>query len=458
MAGDYTWAQHEFAGARLPDERFRRQLVGNAGRLAEHHGESFSAACGHAGRQAAKRLWGHHEVTMDDLLAGHYEATAGRCADYEWVLVATDTTALDFSGHASKAELGPVGSGAGSRGLLLHSALALSPERRALGLLGVQAWTRERSAGSVKGQRRAKVTSAKESGKWLTAAEQVAARLPASQRVLVVEDREADVFDHLAAPRRAGLELLVRACQDRLEADGEPGLLFAVAAAGPVVGEQVVEVPARPGQRGRAALLTVRARRVRLVPPERKLLHPEAAEYWLVRAAEEEPAAGEKPLEWVLLTTLDCAGEHDPRVMPEYYAARWEIERLHYTLKSGMGAERLQIADQHTLQNALAVLAVTAWRVLDLTALAREQPERAAAEVLSAEEVEVLSAAAGRAVETVGEAVLELAKLAGHQVYKTAAPPGLKRVWLGLRRLVDMVAGFRLARAALAGNGRYEAG
>ena len=86
------------------------------------------------------------------------------------------------------------------------------------------------------------------------------ARRPAGSEGLLIQDREADIFDFLAQERSERLHLLVRAAQDRrmeyepLEeapsarpaatADRtERGQLFAVAASAPVVGHYRVSVP-----------------------------------------------------------------------------------------------------------------------------------------------------------------------------------------------------------------------
>ena len=50
-----------------------------------------------------------------------------------------------------------------------------------------------------------------------------------------------------------------------------------------------------------------------------------------------------------------------------------------------------------------------------------------------------------RTVRSVAEAVTAIAKLGGYRPYKNAKPPGVKLLWLGLRRLEAMTEGYRLA-------------
>ena len=131
--------------------------------------------------------------------------------------------------------------------------------------------------------------------------------------------------------------------------------------------------------------------------------------------------------------------------MVGYYAKRWVIERLHFTLKSGLRAERLQIDDAGSLKHALAIYYVVAWRLLHLTYLAREQPDAPASEAFEAEELAVLAGATQREVTTLVEAVLAVAELGGWQRYRTAPPPGVKSLWVGWITLRGMVQGYRLA-------------
>lgn len=451
------WVRAEFRGARLPDQRFRAGLYRNVQRLFNRRGEAWSSALGHDGRQRARRLLSHRKTTVDELLAGHYAQTGARCRRTGWVLVATDTTPVDYRGHGSKGELGPISGQAGSRGLFLHTCLAMRPNGSPLGLLGMSLWTRA-ADGPGKATRRQRLPEEKESHKWVTALEQIEARLPEGTRALVIDDREGDVYPFLAAPRRATTDLLVRAAQDRrvrLPESGEETLLFAAAAAGSVVGRKTVTVPRQARKPAREATLTVRARRVELQPPKRVGVPREPQVYWLIEAREEAPPEGEEAVCWVLLTTLDCATEHSPLAVVGYYGKRWRIEDFHKVLKSGMGVEQLQIETLHHLQNAVAVLAVVAWRVMALTWEARDDWQRAAEEVLEPERLEVLRAVSPKAVETARDVVWEIARLAGYEPYRNGPPPGPKRIWLGVRRLEDMVAGYWL-RPTAAGDERYE--
>jgi hypothetical protein len=111
----------------------------------------------------------------------------------------------------------------------------------------------------------------------------------------------------------------------------------------------------------------------------------------------------------------------------------------------------LETADR--LANAAAVFAQVAVRVLRLTYLAREEPDRPVEAELSEDEQTVLAGMArrdgGRGIGTLKEAVRAIARLGGFLGRKLDGEPGVKVVWRGLRRLNELVAGYRLATQEL---------
>jgi hypothetical protein len=464
------WAQAELAGARVWDPRCRRSLIRICEQLADRPQASFSTACGPAVRQAAHRIFEHATTSVADLLHGHSQQTARRCQEAlgplspatepSLLLVAQDTTELDYSTYRATAGLGQVGRGAAHRGLLAHAALAMTVAGRPLGLLHLELWARDPAALGQREERMRRPTRAKESQKWLTGLAAIEAALPPTQPVLVIQDRKADLYDLLAAPRRAPTQLLIRACQPRVvavttgenEADGCQTLFAAVAAAA-VCGILTVAVPRQAGQPEREAVLTLRTRSVAVPPPS----YRPAAErrdpartvtVWAIEARESEPPPGSPPIHWVLLSTRPAPDGESAVWLVRVYTRRWRIERLHFVLKAGLRVERLQWDDATSLQHALALYYLVAWRLLWLTESARAEPERPAAALLSAAEQALLAAHEGRPVQTQREAVQAIARLGGFPRAPAAGEPGVKSLWLGLTRLEAMVLGWKLAHHA----------
>ena len=498
-----AWAETEFAAANVWDGRCRRSLARIAHALERHHGRSFSAACGSARRQAAHRIFSSPQATYAGLLAGHRDQTQARALTDtppgEYVLVAQDTTAFNYSTHFATTGLGPFDSHPDSRGRLGHAALAMREAGTPLGGVSLQLWARDPETFGKKHTRQQRATADKESQKWLTGLQETEAAFAPDQALVLLADREADVYDYFTAPRRPTTELLVRAAHARRvdvlpvelpsvelpsvelpsaelpsaelpsaepEEDQGAGDLLTVAATAPVVGTWEVPVPARPArpgqaaQKARTAVLTLRRTRVRLRVPQdyrrrqadqegSRPAPPAAPTLWVVEAREADPPAGVPPLHWVLLTTLPAATRAQVQRVVTFYTRRWGIERLHYTLKSGLGVERLQMDDVHTLSNALAVYYLVAWRLLWLTHHARQTPDAAPTGLLPPLEQEVLEAVSGQPLRTCRAVVRAIAKLGGCAGNPAAGEPGVKSLWLGLRQLEALTAGWRLARQSL---------
>lgn len=110
-----------------------------------------------------------------------------------------------------------------------------------------------------------------------------------------------------------------------------------------------------------------------------------------------------------------------------------------------MNAEGLRFDDADSLANALALYYIVAWRLLHLTYLARIDPVQPARNSLAQIEIDILCQVEGKPVATIAQAVVAIAKLGGYTYYRNAAAPGVKLLWLGLRKLEGMVAGYRLA-------------
>ena len=460
------WAYEELYRARLWDKRCLRTLIQACQQLAEAAQMSFSRTLG-SRRKAVSRILHHKETSADDLLHGHVRATSLRAQAYPFILVASDTTNLDFTSHHATAGLGPIRTQPQMQGFFLHSALAITPQGIPLGMLHQQVWVRDQSQTAksnpqtaksnpqtAKSNRRCKRPLAqKESRKWGEALQGVQKALPSSQRALLLQDREADLFDFFCAPRREGLDLLIRATYPRrlLVSDPwGPATLKEAAQQAPLIGTRCVTVHARPNRAAREAQVCVRTTRVWVLPPKNSPTpKPPAVCLQLVYAYEPNPPPDvQEPLEWVLLTTLPVGDPSEAMTLLDDYTRRWLIERFHFVLKCGCGFEKLQLDQFTTLHKALSLYSIVAWRLLYCTHLAREAPQMPAEEVVCPTERQILELATGQSITTVKQALMAVAKIGGFVALPSDPNPGVMSLWIGFRKLHDMLAGFLLLRSA----------
>jgi len=451
------WARQEFAHVRLGDRRLAQRLITVARARAAQPTATLPQACGdRAATQAAYRLFAHSRVSMDTILASHYQATAARCRAETVVLAVQDTTTLNYTAQPlTGAGFGPIGARAdGAQGLIVHDTLAINPAGTPLGLIDVQAWARE---GEAHGLRRlgsdARGLDDKESGKWLDShqrASQLQEQLGAATRVVSVADREGDLFELLAAAQPGdAADVLVRAKHNRALADGA-GRLTAYLDGLDAAGVHELAIPRRGNQRARTARMAVRFARVTLAPPKAKAGQAPVTVH-AIRTTEIEPPPGARPLTWTLLTTVPTESLEAACERIGWYARRWGIEVYHRTLKSGCRIEERQLGDADSLEACLGVDLVVAWRVLLLAHQGREHPDAPASVYFSNAQWKALWLRTGAqhipddAEEpTLREAMRRVAALGGFLARKGDGEPGAQTLWRGLQRLDDLTDMFRI--------------
>jgi len=447
-----SWAEHELRHADLGDDRLNRRLCRLVTALAARPEASVpQAAVGWGQTKAAYRFWDNPRVAAEAIRAAHRQATVERLPLTPGpVLVVQDTTLLDFTAHPATTGLGHL-IHRKHFGLLVHSALLVRADGVPLGVLHQHAWARDPSRRGQRRDRRRKETAQKESQRWLDALRATEEALPADRAVLTIADREADFYDLFAAARRPGHDLLIRA-KGRRRVHHEAGLLGAAVRAGPAAGRVTVTLRRGDDRPKRPATLALRFGQFLIQPPS---THPRRKEQaalplWAVLAEEEDPPPGQQPVCWLLLTTLPVGTVDDAVQAVLRYSQRWLVERLHFVLKSGCRLEQLQLETAERLLRAVATYTVVAWRLLWLAYEARHAPAASCAAVLERVEWEVLHQAVHpgvpvpAAAPSLAEAVRQVARLGGFLGRRGDGAPGVKVLWRGLRRLQDLVAGYRL--------------
>lgn len=439
----------------LGDPRLNQRVMRMIEQFSANPKASIPKACGNAAdTKAAYRALSSAAVSAEEIRLAHARATAERVGAVQRVLVPQDTTGLNLGNSAWIKGLGPLGR-KGQRGLFVHSALALTPEGLPLGIVYQQVWAREDGDGKRQ-TRRKRLVEEKESFRWMETVDAVESLLPHEVEAWVVGDREADMFELFAMPRRPGMHLVVRATHERKIASEEFQYLHAAVEASAVLGEMEVAVPRSRKRKERTAQLEVRACTVTLEPPRNHLgrgdLSPVSVS--VVRVVEKETVpAGEEPIEWMIITTVPVSGLSEAVEIVQAYAQRWKVERYHYVLKSGCGMEELQLESADRIERALAIYNVVAWRLLYMTYVSRVAPELPCTAVLEEDEWKALYVVGARRPRplpekppTVHEAVRMVAMLGGFLGRKSDGEPGVQALWTGFRRLMDFTLALKRLR------------
>jgi len=458
MVAGQDWIREEFGSAELGDERLTERLVYTAALLAAQPTASIPQACGSwAATKGAYRLFDNEKTTPMALIEAHREATLERLKGQAVVLAVQDTTELSLTHHPATQGLGPIGAPP-AQGLLVHSTLAVSRAGVPLGLLAQQVWARDPEDIGKRARRKKTPTVDKESQKWLDGLAESQTEVPVGVRLVMVGDREADIYDLFHAAHGEA-DLLVRAAYDR-GVDSEEGHLWASLAATPIAGHYTITVPRADDQPSRAATLEVHFAEVRIRPPSNRpgkgaLPDIPLAAVW---AIERHPLADTEPIEWMLLTSVAVRALAEAIERIVWYTYRWVVERYHFTLKSGCRVEQRQLETAERMANCFAVYAVIAWRLLWLTYAARRTPEVSSTVALTTAEWQALrcfTQGTGKGSKTppsLREAVRAIAQLGGFLGRRSDGEPGVMVLWRGFQRLQDLAKLWRLLNSKNVGN------
>ncbi len=442
-----AWIAAELAGVELGDKRLNWRLVDTASKLAAQPTASIPQACDDwADTRATYRLFDNTKVSAEQIQAPHYERTRSRLAAHPRVLAVQDTTYLDFTAHAQTQGLGPIGTEQQQmQGLVMHTALFLTPSGLPLGLGSQQLWVRpDEPNDQTQTERRKQPIEEKESYKWLMGLTQTLLRVPAGTQVVHVGDSEADIYELFVQAQTHQTDLLVRAAQNRRVSAPEVGLLWDQLAAQPIQGSYTVEVPQRQQQPVRTAMVSVRFAPVTLTPPQRLRGQLPSVSLWAVLVREETPPAGADAVEWLLLTTVAVHTLADALERIDWYCQRWQIEVYHKILKSGCRVEASQLATAARLMRLIALYSIIAWRLFWLTHLYRHEPQAPCTTVLADHEWRALFAHTHRSPQppaqlpSVADVVLWIARLGGFLARRHDGPPGVTVIWRGWQRLHDI--------------------
>lgn len=449
-----AWATDQFGQAALGDARRTKRLVHSAACILEHPGGSLPAKFQDpADLDAFYRLMNAPQVSHAALIQAAAQSTFRRMREHPGVvLVLHDATVLDYSGLDSIPDLGQVGDGRG-RGLYAHNSLAVTPSRQVLGLAW-QALHRRRKVkkGETKAQRQR--APDRESRLWKNACERIPVA-PDGRLWVDIADRGSDVTEFLAYEHRAGRAYVIRSQHNRKALVEQAGGVVKAKLHDHVRGltsgasqPRPRDIPATDKRPAREARLALAWGKLRVVPPRQpRGEHDDTPlEVYALRVWEIDPPAGEKGIEWVLLTNVAVADEEDAWRRVDWYSARWVIEEWHKGMKTGCAIEDLQFTKRASLEPAIAVLSVVAVWLLQLRDASRDEEARKQPAARRVPELWVRVLSGWRHKRacpgwTYGEFVEALARLGGHQNRKHDHPPGWLVLWRGWAQLQAMIAG-----------------
>ena len=465
------WAVMTYGSVMLGDERRTQRAVKMASALARDPMASFPKQLGgQAATKAGYRFLESAQTSYEQLMRPHLDQTKALMQQQKRVLLIQDMTEVDYEHHPKTRGLAPIGNGS-HQGYLLQTVLAVEPSsKQVIGIAAQEAFLRVPAPpGETSAQRDKR--KQKESQVWQRQVQGIGAA-PQGCEYIHVGDRGSDIFAFLRESLKQGCGFLVRMQHDRrvdARVDQAETPLPAGArrhgaqrAAGqervrhlveeverwPQMGQQTIQLDGNHKRKQREASLCISWGTLRLWPPDGEAGKGEVPlVVTVVRTWEPDPPEGEEALEWMLLTSVAVEGKEDAWERVEWYRMRWIVEDYHQCLKTGCQIEARQVQTYEGLRTVLGFLAPLAVRLLQMRAVARQEPERPALEVLPPDVVKVVAHLARVSPErlTSRRCWHRIAQSGGYLGRKGDGEPGWKTLWKGWLYIQTLLEGVHLA-------------
>lgn len=413
---------------------------------------SLPRRCGNwSATLGAYRLLNNDRVEAGALIAGHVQQTRARCVDEPVVLCVQDSTELTAAYELPVTKL------------IQHSALAVRPDGRILGLLAAQ-WRDDPPAPEDE-SRAARRLRPRSSQRWADTAARVG---PASGggRWIHVADREADDFQFYHACLAQGCGFIVR-CQHNRYVNGDADRLM------PFMGRQIsggrmtMDVPRRKAnsegppkrrrcsQAARQAHLHISWAGVSLQPPRGDERFDAPLNVHVVHAWEADPPKDVEPLNWLLITSEPVTNLQEALFVIACYRRRWRIEEWHRAQKTGCRLESSQLHDVAAFCRLAAISAVIGVRLLQLRDLDEdeqaddpEQLRKIVSDPLVLQVVAKLAKVDDPATLTPRRFLDTIARQGGWLARKHDGRPGWQTLWHGWQKVHAYAAGIRLLNSS----------
>lgn len=299
----------------------------------------------------------------------------------------------------------------------------------------------------------------KESYKWIESSLKSKEVLSEAKMLIIVQDREGDIYEQFACIPDQKTHLLIRSNADRVLADKVK--LSDKLAGCEASGTYSLDIPGdkRKKQAKRAAILEVRSCPVKLKrsnSASKQLV--EEIEAYAVEAKEINAKSGQA-IHWRILTTLPVTTFADAMCIIEWYSWRWIIEEIFRILKeegfnveaseleSATAVRKLSLMMLSTITKLLQMrycYSIPEGEILESTICFTEHQQECLEQQCTLLEGKTDKLKNPYKKNTLARSTWVIARLGGWKGYKTERSPGITTLWIGLRRFFDIYDGWSL--------------
>lgn len=462
--GSCNWVEEEMTKLDTGDKRLDKRTKLVLQSVMDKPSMSFSQQFQSAGElKACYRLLDSDLINPETVLEPHFAKTVERIQACKLVVIASDSTSLNYTTRGSNPDSGYISSN-NAQGFLMHASLATTLDRQPLGVVSAKFWARSKEKPEKKIHRDYLPIEEKESFKWIESyaiANKIAEQCPNTQ-IINVADREADLIELWedavkALKMKNAAHLVVRCNHNRAVIPSQENAnskLFEFGKEAPVVGHCEFELKDRATHSIiRKVRQAIRASSVCICPAYRPGVERRKVFLNLVFMEELDPPEGAEPIQWYLLTTLPIQKNEDVQKIIQAYLSRWDIEILFRTFKTGCKVEERSLRTANRLYPMFALFLIVAWRINSLSRISRIHPDLPCTVIFSEKEWKAAYVAIHKScqtsstVPTLREMLIMIARLGGYLNRKSDPEPGAKVIWRGFEYLRIFMEAWEIAQS-----------
>ena len=401
------------------------------------------------------------EDIVNNMVSNCQKACKGK-----WVVCIQDTTEVNLSSHSRRInkddDLGTLYAG-GDMGLgfFVHPSLVVDAESCIpYGYAAIKIWNRPLVFKSKKERAyKSLPIEQKESYKWIEVSKntQVALRDTVAGMV-IVQDREGDIYEQFAVIPDEQTALLIRAKANRILADKTQ--LFSCLNGQPSAGSYELSVAAQGKRKKRTATIEVRYKQVTLKKTDAASKGVAKTTSLYLVEAKEVNYSGSNKICWRLLTNIPVQNIETAKTCIEWYSWRWIVEEVFKIVKKeGYDIEASELEYACSVRKlCLMIMEVVIKLFLMRLAYAEPETELSADSCFTIQEQEFLeyqiTDLEGKTakqknpykVKDLKRYVWAIARLGGWKGYESKRHPGITTIWLGLKYFKAAMEGWMLFR------------
>jgi hypothetical protein len=425
-------------------------------------------ATSRAQQVAFYRFLKNDKVTEDALI----KELSGRCNKLckdKIVLAIQDTTEINLCSHKNRIDktsgIGDLADGKNGLGFMIHPSLVVDANTCfPLGFSHIKIWNRDIDmADKHERDYKSLPIEEKESNKWPETSKETKDSLKDAKAIIIVQDREGDIYEQFAQVPDEKTFLLIRSKNDRRIQSNE-SLWSSLSHAGLKGHYQVdVEADQRRKTPARAAIVEVRYVTETILRPKNHINKglPRSIKINAIEAKEINTAV-ENPIHWRIVTTWPVEDFTECICVLQWYTWRWQIEELFRTLKKeGYDIEASELENPWAIRKLAIIIMDVIIKLMQMRfaynqpegepsppveTVFREEEQQCLKEITKKYEGKTQKLKNPYAANTLKWAVWTIARLGGWKGYKSQRPPGMTTLQIGLGKFYDIFDGWGLIK------------